>query len=170
MSQAIVAIPRAPRVEGFPAAVAPRGRAPVTGAARRQPTSGGWWLRLRQARASSAAVPPSGLAPRTARPVTYGGLGLKSEFYCIRNPVCFRLRMMYGLRSGPETGRRVRGEGNWRSQVEGCASEAQVSALAAMFITGVGKKQIRKMKFQNIKKKLERSQRTIRDEMARNPV
>ena len=111
-----------------------------------------------------------GLAPRTARPVTYGGLGLKSEFYCIRNPVCFRLRMMYGLRSGPETGRRVRGEGNWRSQVEGCASEAQVSALAAIFITGVGKKQIRKMKFQNIKKKLERSQRTIRDEMARNPV
>ena len=111
-----------------------------------------------------------GGAPRTARPVTYGGLGLKSEFYCIRNPVCFRLRMMYGLRSGPETGRRVRGEGNWRSQVEGCASEAQVSVLAAIFITGVGKKQIRKMKFQNIKKKLERSQRTIRDEMARNPV
>ena len=93
-----------------------------------------------------------GLAPRTARPVMCGGLGLKSEFYCIRNPVCFRLRMMYGLRSGPETGRRVRGEGNWRSQVEGCASEAQVSALAAIFITGVGKKQIRKMKFQNIKK------------------
>ena len=98
-------------------------------------------------------------APRTTRPVTYGGLWLNSE-----------LRMMYGLRSGPETGRRVRGEGNWRSQVEGCASEAQVSALAAIFITGVGKKQIRKMKFQNIKKKLERSQRTIRDEMARNPV
>ena len=66
--------------------------------------------------------------------------------------MCFRLRMMYGLRSGPETGRRVRGEGNWRSQVERCALEAQVSALAAIFITGVGEKQIRKMKFQNIKK------------------
>ena len=58
--------------------------------------------------------------------------------------MCFRLRMMYGLRLGPETGRRVRGEGNWRSQVEGCALEAQVSALAAIFITGVGKSKFEK--------------------------
>ena len=58
-----------------------------------------------------------------------------------------------GSGNGAAGPRRSLAEGNWRSQVERCALEAQVSALAAIFITGVGEKQIRKMKFQNMIKK-----------------
>ena len=98
---------------------------------------------------------------------------LKSEFYCIRNPVCFRLRKMYGLRSGPETGRRAHCGTRRRSQVEGRVLEAQTSALAPPhdFSSRIWDKIIRKMKLPKIlKKKLERYQGDARDEMARNPV
>ena len=53
----------------------------------------------------------------------YGSI---SEFYCVRTPVCFRLRKMHGLRSGPETGRRAQGEAKWWSQVERCVLEAHL--------------------------------------------